>query len=309
MGVTIYADRSKIPGPVKLRDVGLLRLLDPTVDFEMPIMSKIDGQAAQILQMVKYVAPTTTTPVPPVETNVLYDSNIDIDWTGIAADLADDPPERQRDHLIISDLYGNFVPNGRYFRMKASGNPRMLLFPATHELCLEHDGKYGRGYFGACNFDSVLSGKFKLTDPRHKFSVKTLNRHQFRDVFPKATNEERQGGQGTGIGIDSVDSDLEVYHDGGEVSGPQRKLSPKLDIDVYYPFKHTVWHENKLVNVKFELDRGNGFEIVNEGTTKAPKQFWNKDQFTEWSEFWLRLNTPLEKNQRLWLKDILLESI
>jgi hypothetical protein len=306
MAVTIYADRSKIPGKVKLSDVNILRLLDPKFSFDIPIMARADGQAAQLLQMVKFNAPTT--PVPPVITgDVLYDMNVDIDWAAIAADLADD--EKPSDHMIITDVYGNFVPNGKYFRMKASGNPRMLLYPATKELCLEHDGKYGRGYFGACNYDSVLGGEFKLTDPRHKFSVKTLNRHQYRDVFPKATNEQRQGGQGTGIGIDSIDSDLEVYHDGGEVSGPQRKLSPKLEIDKYYPFKHSVWHENHLVNVKFELNRGNGFEVVNEGTTKAPAQFFNRAEFEAWSEFWLRLNTPEEKNQRVWLKNILMTKL
>ena len=190
--------------------------------------------------------------------------------------------------------------------MKASGNPRMLLYPETKELCLEHDGKYGRGYFGACNYDSRLEGEFKLTDLRHKFSVKTLNRHQYRDIDPHATNEERQGGQGTGIGINAIDSDLEVYHGGGEESGPQKKLSPKLEINKYYPFKHTVIHEESKVHVTFELDRGSGFEIVNDGTTNAPKQFFNKKQFEEWSEFWLRLNTPKEPNQRIWMKNILL---
>ena len=298
MGVTIYADRSKIAGPVKLSNVNLLRLLNPTVDIEIPIMSKADGQEAQVLQTVKFTVPT----VPPVQTgDVLYDSNVDIDWATIAAELG-----QGEDHLIISDLYGNFVPNGKYFRMKASGNPRMLLYPATKELVLEHDGEYGRGYFGVCNYDSRLEGEFKLTDSKHKFSVKTLNRHQYRDVNPKATNEQRQGGQGTGIGIDSVDSDLEVFHDGGEESGPTAKLSPKLEINKYYPFKHTVTHKDDKVHVKFELDRGDGdgFKVVNQGTTNAPAQFFNKAEFEEWSEFWLRLNTPKTKNQRVWLKNI-----
>lgn len=306
MAVTIYADRSKIAGPVKLSNVNLLRLLNPTVDVEIPIMSKADGQQAQLLQTAIYKAPTT--PPPPVNTgDVLYNSNVDIDWTAIAADLADDA--NPKDHMIISDVYGNFVPNGRYFRMKASGNPRMLLFPATKELCLEHDGKYGRGYFGACNYDSVLAGEFKLTDPRHKFSVKTLNRHQYRDVFPKATNEQRQGGQGTGIGIDAVDSDLEVFHGGGEESGPSKKLEQKLEINKYYPFKHTVVHEERKVHVTFELDYGNGFKIVNDGTTNAPQQFFRREEFETWSEFWLRLNTPEEPNQRVWMKNILLTKL
>jgi hypothetical protein len=301
MAVTIYADRSKIPGKVKLSDVNILRLLDPKFSFDIPIMARADGQAAQLLQMVKFNAPTT--PVPPVITgDVLYDMNVDIDWAAIAADLADD--EKPSDHMIISDLYGNFVPNGKYFRMKASGNPRALLYPGTKEWVLEHDGEYGRGYFGACNYDSALSGEFKLTDPSHKFSVKTLARHQYRDVFPKATNEQRQGGQGTGIGIDSVDSDLEIYHDGGEESGPTRKLSPKLKIDEYYPFKHTVTHETDKIHVTFELDRGSGFEIVNEGTTNAPKQFWNREEFETWSEFWVRLNTPKTKNNRLYIRNL-----
>jgi hypothetical protein len=301
MAVTIYADRSKIPGKVKLSNVNLLRLLNPTVDVEIPIMSKADGQVAQLLQTAIYKVPTV--PVPPVNTgDLLYDSNTDIDWAAIAADLADDA--QPKDHMIISDLYGNFVPNGKYFRMKASGNPRMLLFPATKELCLEHDGKFGRGYFGVCNYESRLEGEFKLTNPKHKFSVKTRNRHQYRDVFPKATNEQRQGGQGTGIGIDAVDSDLEIYHDGGEESGPQQKLSPKLEINKYYPFKHSVFDKDGKVHVTFELDRGSGFEVVNDGETNAPKQFFDKAEFEEWSEFWLRLNTEETPNNRVWLKNI-----
>jgi len=71
MATTIYADRSKIPGPT-LSNISIVRLLDPTTDFEIPIMSKADGQEAVLLSTVKFQAPTT--PVPPVVTgDALYD--------------------------------------------------------------------------------------------------------------------------------------------------------------------------------------------------------------------------------------------
>lgn len=294
MGVTIYADRSKIPGKIKLPNVGLLRLNQPTIDVDIPIMAKWDGQPVQLLQTAKFTVPTS--PIPPVNTgDVLYDSNVDIDWAAIAAQLG--PGE---DHITIDDVYGDFVPNGKYFRMKASGNPRMLLFPATKELCLEHDGKYGRGYFGVCNYNSRLECEFKLTDASHKISFKSRCRHQYRDVDTKATNLQRQGGQGTSFGVDEVDADCEIYHDGGEVGGPSGKLSPKLEINKYHSTKFSQFDKDGKIHV---IDELNG-KVVNEGDVKAPSQLFNKEEFEEWSEFWVRLNTGETKNNRLWFKNL-----
>ena len=59
-------------------------------------------------------------PPPEPTGNLLYDSNRDIKWDEI-----------QGDSLVVTDVYGEFKPNGKYFRMKASGKPRMILMKAT----------------------------------------------------------------------------------------------------------------------------------------------------------------------------------
>src|SRR6185369_3713227 len=109
-------------------------------------------------------------------------------------------------------VYGEFKPNGKYFRMKASGNPKMILMKATKELILEHGGAFGRAYFGVCNYQSRLEAEFKLTDASHNASFKTRNRHQFADIQSGAPDNKRQGGQGTSFAVDKVDADLEIVH-------------------------------------------------------------------------------------------------
>ncbi len=228
--------------------------------------------------------------VPPADETLLYDSNRDINWDGIPGD-----------QQVVTGVYGEFKPNGKYFRMKASGNPRMILVKATKEMILEHSGDYGRAYIGACNYASRLEGEFKLTNAGDNASFKLRNRHQFADIESGAPDNKRQGGQGTSFAVDKVDADCEIVH-GTEISGPSKSLSPKLEINKYYPFKFSQFDKNGKIHIVDELDQGNGFEVVNEGDTSPPSQFFNKAEFEEWSEFWLRLNA--KGGGRLYLKNI-----
>jgi hypothetical protein len=234
----------------------------------------------------------------PTPEGLLYDSNVDINWDGIPGDMQ-----------VVTGVYGEFKPNGKYFRMKASGNPKMILMKATKELILEHGGAFGRAYFGVCNYQSRLEAEFKLTDASHNASFKTRCRHQFADIQSGAPDNKRQGGQGSSFAVDKVDADLEIVHGGNpqEVSGPTKSLSPKLELNKYYKMRFTQTDKNGKIHVVDELDRGEGFEVVNEGDVNAPSQFFNKQEFEEWSEFWVRGNMP--RGGRMYFKNIKLYKI
>ena len=241
--------------------------------------------------------PCPQEPGPQPGGDLLYDSNTDIDWASITG-------ESQK----VTDIYGNFTPNGKYFRMKASGQPRMYLYPATKELVLEHDGKYGRAYFGVCNYASRLEVEFKLDSCTSNISLKTRNRHQYNDFKSGSPAAKRQGGQGSSFACGAVDADLEVVH-GTEVGGPSKKLSPKLEAGKWYKIKFSQYDKDGKIHVVDELDRGDGdgFKVVNEGDVKAPAQFFKKEEFEEWSEFWVRLNN--KKGGKLTFKNLRLYKI
>lgn len=251
--------------------------------------------------------PDTPPPPPPPPTgDLLYDSNRDIDWAAITAELQTKDPVPE--FLKVDDVYGEFKPNGKYFRCKASGNPRAYLYPATKTIVLEHDGKYGRLYFGVCNYASRLEGEFMLDSCSNKLSLKSRNRHQYGDLFPKdeqPPNTKKQGGQGGSIGCSETDADLEIYHDGGgEVSGPQESLSPKLEANKWFKVKFSQFDKDGKIHVIIELDRndGEGFAVINEGDLKPPSQFFNKAEFEEWSEFWVRYNA--DNGGKLYIKNL-----
>jgi hypothetical protein len=232
-------------------------------------------------------------PIPTPTEGLLYDSNTDINWDAI-----------QGDSLVVTKTYGDIKANGKGFHMEASGNPRMILMKSTKELILEHDGKYGRAYVAVCNYAARLEAEFKLTDASHNASFKDRCRHQFREFNPGASDKQTQGGQGTSFAVDAVDADLEIVHGGNpqEVSGPTTKLFPKLEINKYYKMKFSQFDKNGKIHVIDELDRGNGFEVVNEGDVNAPAQFFNKAEFEAWSEFWLRGN--MDNGGRMYFKNI-----
>jgi len=231
---------------------------------------------------------------PPGPGTLIYNSDTDIDWS-----------HDQK----ITDVYGTFKPNGKYFRMKASGSPRMYIVAATKELILEHDGKYGRAYFGVCNYQSRLELEFKLESCAHNCSLKTRNRHQYADIVSGAPDAQRQGGMGNAWHCDSVENDLEIVHGTGGEGGASKALSPKLEANKWYAVKFTQTDNNGKIHIKDEIDRGDGqgFKVANEGDVPAPSQFFNKAEFETWSEFWIRLNA--DSGGRLYLRNIKMYSL
>lgn len=229
----------------------------------------------------------------PQPIGLIYDSNVDINWAAITGEF-----------LKVTDVYGNFVPNGKYFRMKASGSPRMYLYKATKEMMLEHDGDYGRAYFGVCNYQSRLEGEFKLTNASHNASFKTRNRHQYADIVSGAPDIQRQGGMGNAWHVDSVENDLEIVHGTGGEGGSSKALNPKLEINKWYKFKFSQTDDNGKIHIKDELDRGDGqgYKVVAEASVPAPSQFFNKAEFMNWSEFWVRGNMP--GGGQMWFRNI-----
>lgn len=230
----------------------------------------------------------TPEPVPePTPQGLIYDSNTNIDWGAITGEF-----------LKVTDTYGDVKANGKGFHMNASGHPRAYLYPATKEIVVEHDGKYGRAYFAVCNYACRIEGEFKLDTPGSNASFKSRNRHQFRDMInDKASDAQTQGGQGTSFSETEVDADCEVVH-GTEISGPSAKLNPKANIGEYHSFKFSQFDENGKIHIIDELDG----KVVNDGFTSPPKQFFNKAEFESWSEFWVRLNA--NSGGRLYIKNL-----
>lgn len=247
---------------------------------------------------------------------LVYDSDRDIAWDDIQAILEQNnaglKDTEKLDYVRYDNIYGDQskVDSG-YIRTNASGNPRLLLFPATKEICLEHDGKYGRLYFGKRNYNSKLVCKLKYDSCDNGFSAKLRNRHQFRQYCREVlgyTKEEAdkiaielvQGGQGLGLRCGEYDNDLEIEHDTGEVSGPNGTFSPKLESGKYHDLEFSVYDKDGKIHV---IDIVNGKKI-GEGDVKAPSQFFKQELFNEWSEFWIRYNTAEKPNQRLFVKQV-----
>jgi F5/8 type C domain len=229
---------------------------------------------------------------------VLYDSNKDIDWAAITGE-----------YLKVTNIYGEFKPNTKYFRTKASGSPRAFLYPKDKTIKLQHDGKYGRLYFGVCNYACIIELEFMLDSCNNKLSLKSRCRHQYHDVVASAKPEQCQGGQGGSYGCGELDADLEIYHGGGEVSGPSAKLVPKLEAKKWYKAKFSQFDKDGKIHIIQELDRndGKGYKVVNEGDTKAPRQFFDKDAFNKFSEFWVRYNA--DQGGELTFKNLLVTAI
>lgn len=206
---------------------------------------------------------------------LLYDSNVDIDWASLGGQVK-----------RVDDTFGGQSPNGKGFHMNASGNPRMFLDPATKELTLEHDGAYGRAYFCVCNYNSRLELEFKLDSCSNNCSLKTRNRHQYRELEdPNATDEETQGGIGSAYKCGTVEQQVEVVH-GTNTLDKTFTLDPKAEAGVWYKATYTVQDVDGKVRQINTLDG----KVVAQRDISPPSQFFNKAQFEEWSEFWIRLN-------------------
>ena len=233
--------------------------------------------------------PDVITPPPnptPAPGTLIYDSNINIDWASLGGQIK-----------RVDDTYGNIGANGKGFHMNASGSPRMFLNPATKELTLEHDGKYGRAYFAVTNYNARLECDFKLDSCSNNASFKIRNRHQVNEEGGfNVTDEHRQGGIGASAHCNEIGNQVEVVH-GTNTLDKSKSIS--LQAGKWYTIKFSV--KDVDANTLRETT-----EIVGVGTAEynidPPKQFFYKSDFDTWSEFWVRLNA--DNGGKLMLKNI-----
>lgn len=221
----------------------------------------------------------------PVPGTLLYNSDVDIDWS--------------KGSITFDDILGDdSKPNSKYIRCNASGNPTCTLLPSEKALVLSVSGadNHGRLYFGVCNFDCVLEKESMLMDSgADNDSTKVDSRHQYRDVVDdNAPDTKVQGGLGNAWHRNEVNQKGEWVH--GKSSGCADEAALKIETGQWYRTRYTVRHDiaNKKIYELSEIEYplGSGYRKVLEQTcTSAPDQFFNKQEFLDWSEFWLRCNT------------------
>lgn len=247
----------------------------PSVNGKYVISHGIERFEVQVGSVTPTPDPTPD-PVPePQPAGLVYDSNVNIDWAGLNGQV-----------LKVTDHYGNIGANGKGFHMNASGKPRMYLDPATKELTLEHDGSYGRAYFCVCNYNSRLELEFKLDSCANNCSLKTRNRHQVNEEGGQnVTDEHRQGGIGSAYKCGSVEQQVEVVH-GTNTLDKTYTLDPKLEAGKWYKATYTVQDVNGKVR---QINTVDG-KVVAQRDISPPQQFFYKEDFDSWSEFWIRLN-------------------
>lgn len=228
-----------------------------------------------------------TDPIPtPTPTGLLYDMNLDFDWTN------------GPNIITMDDSYGDpNKPNTKYIRMNASGNPRIKVDKTNRVFTLEHDGDFGRAYFGVRNYNSRMTLDFMLDSMSHNISLKTRNRHQYRQYLREALgytddqanaipNTSVQGGIGSSYHQGTVEQQVEVWH-GTNTLSKSWSISPQLEANKWYSAEFDVVDSG--VGILKEINRLNG-RVIGERTFSPPVQFFNKQEFDTWSEFWIRLN-------------------
>lgn len=235
--------------------------------------------------MLTEQTPPPNPPPTPTPGTLLYNSDVDIDWS--------------KGQITFDDILGDdSKPNSKYIRCNASGNPTCTLLPSEKALVLSVSGadNHGRLYFGVCNFDCVLEKESMLMDSgADNDSTKVDSRHQYRDVVDdNAPDTKVQGGLGNAWHRNEVNQKGEWIH--GKSSGCADEAALKIETGQWYKTRYTVRHDiaNKKIHEVSEIEYplGSGFRKVLEQTcTSAPDQFFNKQEFLDWSEFWLRCNT------------------
>ena len=219
--------------------------------------------------------------VTPPPAGLIYDMNLNFDWVN--------GPTR----ITVDDPFGDTTKAGtKYIRMNASGDPRILVDRTNKVFTLEHDGDYGRAYFGVKNYNVRQTLDFMLPNVSDNLSLKTRNRHQYRQYLRENGLSDNvsdllvQGGIGSSYHKTTVEQQIEVWH-GNNTSSRDEPLSPALEANKWYSAEYSV------------IDVGNGEvkqtnklngKVVLERNVGLPSQFFKRADFDAFSEFWVRLN-------------------
>ena len=231
---------------------------------------------------------TTVPPIPPVPNPVglIYDMNTMFDWSTSG-------PLK----ITMGDPFGDPCKVGSgYIRMNASGDPRILVDRTNKVFTLEHDGDYGRAYFGIKNYNVKQVLDFLLPNVSDNLSLKVRNRHQYRQYLREClgysasqadaiSNLLVQGGIGSSYHRDTIEQAVEVWH-GNNTSSRDWSI-PALEANKWYQAEYSVFDIGNG-EVK-QINKLNG-NVIAERTVGLPSQFFKKADFDAFSELWVRLN-------------------
>jgi hypothetical protein len=232
--------------------------------------------------VVKMTAPIEPGTTPP-PTGAKYDSNIQGKWNnGVAR--------------FVTDEEGDVKADGFGFTVNASGKGGFRIDGKGQGNLEPAESGHRRIYVCCCNYNARLEGEFIfLNDKPRNFSIKTRNRHQYADMVDSdAPNAKKQGVLGLDFSIEdqTVGHKVEVVH-GTNTGSVEKDLPKDLEVGKWYKYKYTYKDKSSTeIDIKAELDYGDGqgFRTVLTHVAKPPSQFFNKQDFDTWSQFWLRLN-------------------
>ena len=281
--LTVKAKRDHFTPP--LNDLNLIVLDNFNTEFEIPVVTIKDDGAEEVFQTLTFTPEAVTPPEPPVEGNVLLDSNKDCHW--------DNGKKR-----TVDDKEGNTAANGKGYYMAASGDPQVEV-QGDGSALLQCGSGHGRLYGAACNYNSILELEFSiLSKDTDNLSLKLRSRHQAGD-WPSSEGggsecEKRFGGIGFSISTVDVDSKVETCHN-EHSNSKSADLKPSLETNKWYKakFQCSDSEDGKQIIATGWIDRndGNGFKQVLQNVIKDPKPHWiDRKTFEKRSEFWIRQN-------------------
>jgi hypothetical protein len=169
--------------------------------------------------------------------------------------------------------------------MVAAGNNRKFEILGDGKALLS--GARARIYILENNYDSVMELKFIPDSSLDDLSLKLRSRHQ-----EGGDGENRFGGYGSAISLGEVECKREEFHNEHTTIGSKKlKDEKKLKNGKEYGVRYTCKDVNGKVNMKTEIDYGNGFIEVANFTDDDPEDYMtDKQLYDKKSYAWIRTN-------------------
>jgi len=285
---------AKRPSP--LTDLGIVDILDFNTEFDIDIMQQFDDGTPELKHKVVFTPDAINPPIPPeppVDENLIYDSNRDGKWNnGKARDVEDED--------------GDVSPNCKGLYMAASGDP-VLHIDGKGEAILECDPGHGRFYVMVNHYNAVLEKEFKIMDSSvDNVSDKLRSNHQ-----EGGDCEDRFGGFGGSISLSDCGCKIEMCHnehgDSEEVDLPK-----KLEVGKWYKDRFQIRDsedgKSVLATRWIDYGDGNGFKtVLTHKMTQIEPYMMDRARYEKKSYFWLRMNN--EKKGRIAFRNVKLFNI
>jgi len=273
----VKADRSGL----NLPDTNLVEITNFNTEFTIPIQTQKDDAQWETFETLTFtpdsdIKPEPPEPVPPVDANLIYDSNRDGQWdNGIARK--------------VDDKDGNTSANGKGLYTAASGDPVFDIDGKGTGTLICKPG-HGRIYICCCNYNSVLEKEFKILDGNvDNVSDKLRSRHQ-----EGGDCENRFGGFGGSIATNESGVKIEVCHN-IHADSKSADLPKQLKIGEWYKDRVQIRdsQDRKAVLCTRWIDYGDGkgfTKVLEHKMTKLKPYMMDKPSFDKKSYFWLRMN-------------------